>query len=331
MSDDTTQKPANKSAHKSSGPLLLLPVLFADAVAVAELFRTVRWANGIACPHCTGEHINIHANYKGLKRYRCKGCGRTFNDKTGTILHYTHIEMGNWMLAVWMYLCGPLNGISINYIAEAIGHTYCTTYYTIRDIMDHILNLQEKMLSGICETDELYVRAASKGVPLSHNDEARTMPSRRGLPRGPGRGTFEKNTPMVTIYHQRATETQEEWTIFEVPRDGKSLVATVQSHIEFGSRVMTDEYKAYKNLEKLGYDHLSINHSEGEYASGVDNEVHTNNCECRAGLLKWWLRKHRGVSKWHLESYVKTFQFVHNHRHHPIDGRFMVTLETLLA
>ena len=72
MSDDTTQKPANKSAHKSSSPLLLLLVLFADAVAVAELFGTVRWANGIACPHCAEKHINIHANYKGLKRYRCE-------------------------------------------------------------------------------------------------------------------------------------------------------------------------------------------------------------------------------------------------------------------
>ena len=117
---------------------------------------------------------------------------------------------------------------------------------------------------------------------------------------------------MVTMYHQRSTETQEEWTIFEVPRDGKSLTAMVQNHIVPGSRVMTSEYKVYKNLEKLGYDHLSVNHSEGEYASGVDNEVHTNNCECRAGLIKWRLRKHRGVSKWHLKSYVKTFQFVHS-------------------
>ena len=27
------------------------------------------------------------------------------------------------------------------------------------------------------------------------------------------------------------------------------------------------------------------------------NETHTNNCECRIGLFKWWLKKHRGVSK----------------------------------
>ena len=82
--------------------------------------------------------------------------------------------------------------------------------------------------------------------------------------------------------------------------------------------------------KKSGYDRHTIHHSEGEYASGEHNEIHTNNCECRVGLLKWWLKKHRGVSKWHLISYVKSFQFVHNHRHHSIEGRFVVTLAALL-
>ena len=42
------------------------------------------------------------------------------------------------MMAVWAYLCGPLNGISINYIPDSIGHTYRYTYYMMRGIMDHI-------------------------------------------------------------------------------------------------------------------------------------------------------------------------------------------------
>ena len=65
-----------------------------------------------------------------------------------------------------------------------------------------------------------------------------------------------------------------------------------------GSTVYTDEYKAYNSLEKIGYDHHTVNHSEGEYASGEDNEIHTNNCECLVGLLKWWWvkRLHLGVT-----------------------------------
>ena len=179
--------------------------------------------------------------------------------------------------------------------------------------------------------DELYVRAASKGVPLDTNDENRTLPSRRGLPRGPGRGAFEKNTPMVTMYHQRAAKDKHGWTTFHVPRDVQSLAAMVQERIMPGSVVMTDEYRAYAKLGEKGYDHLSVNRSEGEYASGSDNAINTNICECRVGLLKWWLRKHRGASKWHLESYVKPFQFVHNHRHHPMGDRFLTTMNALLG
>ena len=230
-----------------------------------------------------------------------------------------------------MFLCGPPNGISINYIATSIGRAYCTVYRMMRDIMRKVGELPEGKLSGTGETDEGYTRAGSKGVSLGSNGENRTVPSRRQLPRGPGRGTFEKNTPMVTIYHQRATEDKPDVTIFEVPRgDGKTLAEMVAEKFEPGSTVITDEHTAYKSLGEMGYGHLSINHSEGEYASGEHNEFHTNNCECQIGLLKWWLKKHRGVSKWHLKRYVKSFQFIHNHRHYGINGRFVAALAAIL-
>ena len=76
----------------------------------------------------------------------------------------------------------------------------------IRRMMDKIRSLPAGILSGTCETDEGYIRAGSKGVPLAGNGKERTIPSRRGLPRGPGRGTSKKNTTMMTAYHQRATE-----------------------------------------------------------------------------------------------------------------------------
>ena len=75
---------------------------------------------------------------------------------------------------------------------------------------------------------------------------------------------------MVTIYHQRATKDEHGWTIFHVPRDVQSLGAMAQERIMPGSVVMTDKYRAYTKLGEKRYDHLSVNHSEGEYASGSD-------------------------------------------------------------
>ena len=328
----TTQKQKdNTGRRKEPGPLMTLLTLFSKLDAAAELFRKVRWANGLACPKCDEQNVVKYCKYGPFQRYTCKDCNITFNDKTGTILHYKQVNLGEWMLAVWMYISGPGNGTSINYIAQAMGRTYKTTYYMVRDMMKKFTELPEKKLSGVGETDEGYVRAGSKGVRLETNGEGRTVPSRRGLPRRPGRGTFEKDSPMITIYHQRATDDELDITIFDVPRDrSKTLVDGVSERFEHGSTLMTDEHPAYKNLEKAGYIHHTVNHSEGEYASGENNEIHTNNCECRIGLMKLWLRKHRGVSKWHLIFYIKTFQFAHNHRHYDISGKFVATMAVLL-
>lgn len=136
---------------------------------------------------------------------------------------------------------------------------------------------------------------------------------------------------MITIYHRRAAPDKPDVTTLEVPRgDGRTLAEMAAEKFEPGSTAITDEHQAYKSLEAIGYVHPAVNHGEGEYASGEHNEIHTNNCECRIGLLKWWLKKHRGASKWHLKWYVKSFQFVHNRRHYSINGRFVAALAAVL-
>ena len=234
------------------------------------------------------------------------------------------------MAAPWLFMCGPLNGVSIRFISQASGQAYKTAYRMMCIIMEKIRNLPEGRLGGTCETDEAYVKAGSRGVALKDNGEDRTVPGRPGLPRGPGRGTFEKNRPMATVYRQRPTEDERDVTIMDVPRDGKTLADMVGERIEPGSAAVTDEHTAYKGLKERGYGHHAVNHGEGEYASGERNEIHTNNCECRVGLPKWWLKKHRGLSKWHPAFYAMSFQFVHNHRHYGLDGRFVAALAMAL-
>jgi transposase-like protein len=55
----------------------------------------------------------------------------------------------------------------------------------------------------------------------------------------------------------------------------------------------------------MGYRHDYVNHSIGEYARG---EVHINNCENRASILRPWLSAHRGISKDNLDTYLSLFQ-----------------------
>ena len=93
-----------QKASSGRGPLLALFVLFADSAAAAELFRMVRWHGGVFCPDCGLNNVAKYCLYQNhLQRYTCKDCKKTFNDKTGTILHYRHISIGNWMVALWLF------------------------------------------------------------------------------------------------------------------------------------------------------------------------------------------------------------------------------------
>ena len=97
MARATTQK----RAATGRGPLLALFVLFADGAAAAELLRIVRWHGGVFCPDCGLNNVAKYCLYqKHLQRYTCKDCMKTFNDKTGTVLHYRYISIGNWMVAL---------------------------------------------------------------------------------------------------------------------------------------------------------------------------------------------------------------------------------------
>ena len=245
-------------ASSERGPLLALFVLFADGAAAAELFRMVRWHGGGFCPDCGLNNIAKYCLYqKHLQWYTCKDCNMTFNDKTGTILHYKHVSIVNWMAALWLFLCVPLNGTSIRFISQATGRAYKTTYYMIRNIMKKIRGLPEKPLKGTCEIDEAYFKVRSNGVPLDTNGGDRTVPSRRGLSYGPSRSTFEKNRPMSTIYFQRAAEDEPNHTIMYVPRDGKTLAYMVQERIVPGSTVMTDGHTGCRYVELNPRDDLS--------------------------------------------------------------------------
>ncbi|MGD9534371.1 MAG: transposase [Candidatus Nitrosocosmicus sp.] len=110
---------------------------------------------------------------------------------------------------------------------------------------------------------------------------------------------------MIMCIHQRRNGI----TCFDVPSVKKSLVDIVCNRVRYGTTLFTDEYRAYDSLEEHGFIHKMVNHSQKEYANDI---VHVNNCECRSNLYQLWMRKFMGVNKHNLETYSKTFQFIHN-------------------
>jgi transposase-like protein len=57
-----------------------------EAIALIE----TRFAAEPACGHCKSQRFGGWGKASGLKRYKCKDCGRTFNALTGTPLAQLH-------------------------------------------------------------------------------------------------------------------------------------------------------------------------------------------------------------------------------------------------
>lgn len=78
----------------------------------------------------------------------------------------------------------------------------------------------------------------------------------------------------------------------------KTIAPIIQTVVESGSMVYTDEYDIYARLREWGYKHNSVFHARGEYARDEDGdgfcEVHVNTIEGFWSLLRSWLRPHRG-------------------------------------
>ena len=156
--------------------------------------------------------------------------------------------------------------------------------------------------------------AGHKGKPAAV--KAKKRKGRRNRLKGSrGRGTLEKEKPPILGMMQRHGEV----VIQMLPNVQQvTIKPVITGTIETGTLIFSDEYNIYGRLPEWGYDHKTVNHSQGEYARDEDgdglHEVHINTIEGFWSLLRSWLRPHRGVSQEKLPIYLGFFEFVHNVR-----------------
>lgn len=302
--------------------LRLLLALLLDESICASLLRIARWHEGVCCQLCYSRCIKRYGKYRKIfQRYLCKCCGKTFNDKTGSIFHYSHLSLSEWFLAIYLFSI-PWLGMSISSISKQLAIPYRQCYHMIRAVMERIASVEQDKLDGDIETDELYTHAGMKGRSYHALIIKSRMPRSRGIKPWRGRGSFDKDTPMVMCYHQRNGS-----TVFDVPVNYDSIVSLVCKTVSYGAMVYTDDYVAYSPLKEHGFMHQSVYHSSREYAR---DGTHVNNCECRTNLFKLWLSKFMGVNKLNLKLYAKTFQFLHNNRHLDSYEKFMRILSIMI-
>src|SRR5262252_4606749 len=272
--------------------------------------HTLRWKDrSLQCPRCQSHNVGPWGTYHaqpGLQRYRCKekGCKRTCNDLTGTLLDGSKRSLTHWMLATFL-LCLSCSSRRIAREGGVHGRTSYRWCWWLRNTA--VSYETERQVEGTVEADDLYHTAGQKGQARQGGKKALGRRARgRRKKREPGRGHYDKDRPAIIAWVSRQGA-----VVSQATRD--FTVQTVQKAaniaVQAGSRLSTDSASSYRAVK--GYVHEFVNHTQKEYARG---DVHENRAECLFSLLKPYLRVFRGLSKTNLPGYVSFFQFLRNIR-----------------
>ena len=83
----------------------------------AEVLREIRWAGGLICVYCGSRSVVKRGWRKSLyQRYRCKDCGRWFNDRTGTAMDHSRLPLRVWFFTAFMLQ----SKVSVRELAETL-------------------------------------------------------------------------------------------------------------------------------------------------------------------------------------------------------------------
>ena len=93
-------------------------------------------------------------------------------------------------------------------------------------------------------------------------------------------------------------------------RDRGSLIPIIKQHVEEGSTIYSDEWRAYWSLPEEGYNHDKVNHTK-EFVS--ETGCCTNTIEGLWGLVKGRIKKMKGVQAAKLPALLDEFMFRHRY------------------
>lgn len=70
-----------------------------------DAYRSIRWAEGVICPHCQSKEVSkngMDSKHKEVQHYECKGCKRYFDDLTETIFSGSHHPLTHWITVLYL-------------------------------------------------------------------------------------------------------------------------------------------------------------------------------------------------------------------------------------
>ncbi len=103
---------------------------------ISQLVSSATAYSGLCCPKCNTHSFRKHGFCLGIQRYRCKKCGRSFNETVNTALHWIHNKR-----KMVQYAETLPEHLSIKRTAEKIGISANTSFAWRHKILSSFMSL----------------------------------------------------------------------------------------------------------------------------------------------------------------------------------------------
>ena len=270
-----------------------------DSCLNAILLR--KYGEHPTCPGCGVVDAKLF-KITGRSAFACQDCGHHVYPCVGTPFEKSSTPLTLWFHAMYL-MTATRNGVSAKELERQLGVTYKCAWrigHELRKLMAG-KNDTNPPMSGHVEVDETYIGGRAKGI----------------------RGRGAKNKTIVAGVLERDGNI----TAKVVPNVSRNtLESFIESKVVSGATVSTDELSSYKQINKLGYNHGTVQHGREQYVNGIH---HVNGVEGFWSHLKRGIRStHIHVSGKHLQKYVGEFSWRYNMRHDP-SGMFNQLMASL--
>lgn len=252
-----------------------------DDVCLQTIFEN-RYADVKDCPKCGVVDTKFY-RVKARKSYACMHCGYQLYPLAQTIFHKSETPLTLWFYAIYLFSVSK-NGVAAKELERHLGVTYKTAHRICRQIRKLMADGGDP-LTGQVEIDETYIGGRRK---LAHKFDNKSVVF--GMVERDG---FAKTAHVKT-------------------NGSRALLPVIIKEVAPEASILSDEWRVYKALPKLGWSHTTVNHSKLEYVRGA---AHTNTIEGYWSQLKRSIDgTYHSVSPKYLQHYLDEFSFRYNLR-----------------
>ena len=260
-----------------------------QVIALIDKVRT----HARRCPRCDCTRCYRHGHANDLQRYRCRDCGRTFNDLSGTPLAGLRLK-GKWL----DYCAALLASSPVRQSAERVGVHRNTAFRWRHRFLRWVKLDRPQYLTGIVEADEMFLLESQKG------SRKLDRPPRKRGGRARRRG-ISRELDCILVARDRSGQ-----TIDAVTGRGALTAAQLTQQLlpklDPQALLVSDANAAYRAFAgKHRIAHQAVNLRAGQRvrlsAAGV---IHVQNVNAYHQRFRQWLAPFRGVASRYLPNYL---------------------------